>query len=345
MLQTSALSVTSAGDLDRITRQAQRAAEIVRNLLTFARQERPQRQYVDVNEWVMRTVALRSYELRVQNIRIEMDLSATLPRTTADPHQLQQVFLNLILNAEQAILEAGVGSQITVRSWREDEMIHVEVSDNGPGVPPALLGRIFDPFFTTKQEGKGTGLGLSICYGIVKEHGGRIWAASDGIYGKGAHFHVLLPVTLSDVAPSVAPADPLNAGADEAPASRRECLLMVDDEEDILEFASRALLDSGYHVDTAMNGLEALQRLAACQYDLVLCDIKMPQMDAFQLWDALLEKFPRITKRIMFVTGDVVGEETSEFLERTQAPCLQKPFELEQLLTRVRQFLDVLGTT
>jgi two-component system NtrC family sensor kinase len=341
LLQGHTVSLDSAADLDRITRQAQRAAEIVRNLLAFARQERPQRQYVDVNEWIMRTVALRAYELRVQNIRIETELASGLPRTMADPHQLQQVFLNLILNAEQAMLEAGVGTQILVRSQREDEAIHVEVTDNGPGIPPALLNRIFDPFFTTKQEGKGTGLGLSICYGIVKEHGGRVWAASDGVYGKGAHFHVLLPVTMSEIAPSLAPADAAAADVGGVGASRRESLLLVDDEEDILTFASRALLDSGYQVDTAMDGVEALKRLQAAQYDLVLCDIKMPRMDGYQLWDELVKQFPQVTRRIMFVTGDVVGDETSRFLERTQAPCLQKPFEIDQLLTQVRQFLDV----
>jgi len=341
LMQTHRIAPDMAGDLERITRQAQRAAEIVRNLLAFARQERPQRQYVDINECILRTVALRAYELRVQNIRTELALSPTLPRTMADPHQLQQVFLNLILNAEQAILEAGVGSQITLRTYREGEMIHIEVADNGPGIPPPLLGRIFDPFFTTKQEGKGTGLGLSICFGVVKEHGGRIWAESEGVCGKGARFHFLLPITLSESAPAATLAAGFAGGDGKGRAmGRREPVLLVEDEEDILEFVSRALLDSGYQVDMATNGLEALRYLQNAPYSLLLCDIKMPYMDAPQLWGKLQERFPRLTKRVIFMTGDIVGEETAQFLDRTGAPCLQKPFEIEELLTTVRHFLD-----
>jgi two-component system NtrC family sensor kinase len=338
LIQAHHMPADARADLERISRQAQRASEIVRNLLTFARREAPRRQYVDINEWIGRTIALRAYELRVQNIRVETDLSPTLPRTMADPHQLQQVFLNLILNAEQAIADAGVGSQITIRSWSEDGAICIEVSDNGPGIPPEIQQRIFDPFFTTKEQGKGTGLGLSICYGIVKEHGGRISVHSDGVYGEGASFRVTLPIVAGT--PSEETGIVRGLAGEVAAALAREHILLVDDERDILELAKRALTEEGYQVDVATDGGQALERLQSSQYDLILCDVKMPGMGGAQFWDQLTSRDSRMAGRVVFVTGDVVGEETADLLRRTAAPSLQKPFDMDELSAMVRQMLD-----
>ncbi len=193
LLQGEHLPPSSVEDLKRVEEAADRCRRIVRDLLTFARRYEPECTATDVNDLLQRTVGLRSYELEVHNIVVRWQLDPQLPLIEADPHRLQQVILNLAFNAEQALLSVGGGGQITIRSraMPGGERIRFEISDNGPGIRPEHLDKIFDPFFTTKEVGMGTGLGLSISYGIVREHGGRIWVESQ--FGRGATFIVELP--------------------------------------------------------------------------------------------------------------------------------------------------------
>ena len=188
------LDDASRRGIDTILREAERAARIVRNLLTFARKRHTTRAMVDVNLVVRETLALRSYEQRVTNISVIDALASGIPQVFADPHQIQQVLLNLVINAEQAMLTANGRGTLMVRTWQdpEHESIVLEVNDDGPGVPEDVRTKIFDPFFTTKEVGKGTGLGLTVAYAIVEEHGGRMWLTSDE--GAGASFYVELPV-------------------------------------------------------------------------------------------------------------------------------------------------------
>ena len=181
--------------LQAILHEAERAARIVRNLLTFARKRHTTRTMVDVNQVVRETLSLRSYEQRVTNITVIDALAAGIPQIFADPHQIQQVLLNLVINAEQAMLPANGRGTLVVRTWQdfERESIVLEVNDDGPGVSDEVKLKIFDPFFTTKAVGKGTGLGLTVAYAIVQEHGGRMWLESD--VGKGASFYLELPVS------------------------------------------------------------------------------------------------------------------------------------------------------
>jgi C4-dicarboxylate-specific signal transduction histidine kinase len=179
--------------LDTIRSESERAAKIVRNLLTFARKRQSTRTMVDLDRVVRETLALRSYEQRVTNITIVDALASGLPPVFADAHQIQQVLLNLIINAEQAMLSANGRGTLVVRSWHdmERESVVLEISDDGPGIAEELQPKIFDPFFTTKEVGKGTGLGLTVAYAIVQEHGGRIRLASNS--GGGASFWVRTP--------------------------------------------------------------------------------------------------------------------------------------------------------
>ena len=159
-----------------ILHEAERAAKIVRQLLTFARKRQSTRTMVDLNQVVRETLSLRAYEQRVTNIVVIDALASGLPQIFADPHQLQQVLLNLVINAEQAVLGANGRGTLVVRTWHDvnRESLVLEINDDGPGVPDEVQAKIFDPFFTTKDVGKGTGLGLTVAYAIVQEHGGRI---------------------------------------------------------------------------------------------------------------------------------------------------------------------------
>ena len=180
-------------DLEVIHSEAQRVAKVVQNLLAFARRQEPRKQYSDINDVLQKALELRAYELKSSNIEVALDLASSLPKTMADFHQIQEVFLNIILNAEQAMSEADSGGKLSIKTQRVKDYIRISFADDGPGIPDEHFDKLFDPFFTTRRERGGTGLGLSICYGIVAEHGGKIYVKSK--LGKGATFFVELPVT------------------------------------------------------------------------------------------------------------------------------------------------------
>ena len=185
------LSQNLKEDLGTIYSEAQRASAIVKNLLTFARKHAPMRQISQVNNILEDVLKLRSYEQKVNNIELEKQYAADLPEIMVDYFQMQQVFLNLIVNAESAMLEANGRGKMVITTGRNNHTVKVTITDNGPGIAKENLRRVFDPFFTTKEVGKGTGLGLSICHGIVTGHGGRIYA--EGEVKQGATFVVELP--------------------------------------------------------------------------------------------------------------------------------------------------------
>jgi signal transduction histidine kinase len=179
-------------DLNIIHNEAQRSASIVKNLLTFARKHAPVKQKGKINSIIAEVIKLRAYEQTVNNIILNTDFDPDLPETMVDHFQMQQVFLNIIINAETAMLNAHNKGVLTITTSKIDDKIKIVFADDGPGIPRKNLNRIFTPFFTTKEVGKGTGLGLSICHGIVTEHGGNIYVESKP--GKGATFILELPV-------------------------------------------------------------------------------------------------------------------------------------------------------
>ena len=206
------LDASTRRGVDTILHEAERAARIVRNLLTFARKRHTTRTMVDINQVVRETLSLRAYEQRVTNISVIDALASGIPSVFADPHQIQQVLLNLVINAEQAMLTSNGRGTMMVRTWQdpERESIVLEVNDDGPGVAEDVRTKIFDPFFTTKEVGKGTGLGLTVAYAIVEEHGGRMWLVSE--LGAGASFYVELPVAGGKLK-AIAPGELEGAGA------------------------------------------------------------------------------------------------------------------------------------
>ncbi len=178
-------------DLEMIHNEALQAARVVENLQTFARRREPKKQYSDTNDIVQKALELRTYELKTSNIEVISNLAPSLPETMVDFHQIQEVFLNIILNAEQVMTEAHGEGKLTIKTKEVKDYIRISFTDDGSGIPAEHLDKVFDPFFTTREEGGGTGLGLSICHGIVTEHGGRIYVRSKP--GKGATFIVELP--------------------------------------------------------------------------------------------------------------------------------------------------------
>lgn len=179
-------------DLKIVNDEAKRAGNIVKNILAFSRKQSEGRAVVDINENIQRVIALRNHEQKVNNIGVITDFASELPRTMANSSQLQQVFLNIIANAEQAMSEAHGKGTLTITTKRVGDTVKACVADDGTGISPENMSQLFTPFFTTKEVGKGTGLGLSICRGIIMEHGGRIYAESEP--GKGTAFIVELPV-------------------------------------------------------------------------------------------------------------------------------------------------------
>ena len=179
-------------DVDIIYREAQRAGKITKNLLSFARRHEPEKRFISINEALEKTLELSAHQMKMNNIELEVELDPDLPRTMADFHQMQQIFVNIINNAEQAMLDAHGKGKLIAGTRKSGDMIEITFTDDGPGIAEENLKRIFDPFFTTKGVGKGTGLGLSICYGLVEAHNGHLYARSK--LGEGATFIVEIPI-------------------------------------------------------------------------------------------------------------------------------------------------------
>ena len=312
--------------IDAINQESKRAAKIVANLLTFARQHQPERTVADLNRVVQDTLELRRYALRTAQVDIDVDLDPELPLTWADPFQLQQVVLNLLTNAEHALSSWPGEKRIRVATAHHGDQLVVSVTDTGPGVPTENLTRIFNPFFTTKPVGEGTGLGLSISDGIVREHGGRIRVDSQA--GLGATFAIELPLAHP---PSSTPTD---EGIPPAIVPGTKRMLVVDDEASIRHAVSIFFRSLGHVVDVASTGAEGLSRARGAIYDTILLDLRLPDTTG----DALLrelEKDGRLEARVVFVTGDTQSEAARSVLRATGREVVGKPFTFDELASVV----------
>ena len=325
LLADRSLTPDQRHSVDVISGESRRAARIVHNLLTFARQHKAEKVFADINKVLEDTLELRAYELNVRGIRIERDMDTTPPETMVDVYQLQQVLLNLVTNAEHAMASVERPQhRLTVRSRMLPNVVRIEVEDTGPGIPSDTLDVIFNPFYTTKPTGQGTGLGLSISLGIVSEHNGRIWAESAG---HGSRFCIELP-RIGNGRRS-APALP----ATMQPASTALRILVVDDEEPIRAALERYLASAGHQVVTVSSGSEAIWRAEGDEeFDTILLDMRMPDVSGKQIFERWTTEHPELVGRVIFLTGDIVSDDLQRFLGSTGRPYLPKPFEFEQVL-------------
>jgi two-component system NtrC family sensor kinase len=346
MLRETGLRDDIRDDLKHINVQAERAARIVQNLLVFAREHKPERSTINITEVVRNTLSLRAYQLRVDNISVVLDFDPNLPTTVADPFQLQQVFLNLLNNAHQAIAERGDPGTLTLRTFVGSEpngdgstpatpTVVFSVTDTGVGIAPRDINRIFDPFYTTKPVGQGTGLGLSICFGIVREHGGRIWAESE--LGIGTTISVALPLVSSRTSDDELSDDDAASRSNETAIRCR--VLVVDDEEPVARLLARLLRQIGHDPLIVDSGAAAIERIRREPFDLVLSDVKMPGMSGFELHQTIKQYNPELAARVVFVTGDMLSAATQARIAQTGNPYIAKPFAIDRLEALVRSLL------
>ncbi|HKV60581.1 MAG TPA: PAS domain S-box protein [Candidatus Acidoferrum sp.] len=314
---------------DKLYKQAQRTHRIVQNLLSFARQHKPERMPVQINQALEETLALRDYDLRMHNVRVHLDLAEKLPVTSADPHQLQQVFLNMVNNAVDAILENSTEGDLWVRTALDGDRICIEFTDSGPGVKDA--SRVFDPFYTTKPVGKGTGLGLSICYGIITEHGGTIHVRN--VPTRGASFTIELPHQVG--------ASPVytNAGQ-KAIVGRDGRILLVDRDESVLEAVGTILRARDHRVQTARNIREAQALLEKEDFDLVVADLHVADgANGGGLNEWLAGNKPALNHRLIWMCAVAPSEDAGEHIAGKGRQILQKPFKANDLLAAVDELL------
>ena len=324
LLREPTLTPSQRESIDVIRTETTRASQVVKDLLAFARRSEPQRAPLDISGVVARTVRMQQYQFAEAAVRVETDLAEDLPAVMGDARQLQQVCLNLLTNAVQAMSQTG-GGALSVRTDAVEDAARLEVRDTGPGILPAVRAHIFEPFFTTKKEGEGTGLGLSVSYGIVIAHGGSIEVADTG--ANGTTFRVTLPAVTTPAA--------ADDGAREiAPFTLRSALagirlLFVDDEPALRSGMEAFGAMRGFSVVVAADGAEALEAARSSGVDAVVCDLRMPGMDGYAFHEQLRLERPGLAARTVFITGDVVASVSRGSVSRQ--PMLTKPFSFDKI--------------
>lgn len=316
--------------VERIAEAAERSAKIVRAFLAMARQRPARLEKCRLNGVMEDALSVAGGGVRSSGAQIVMDLDASLPLVMADADQMAQVFINLIVNAEHALAELGERGKLVVRTTHDARTgdVIAEVHDNGPGIDPDIQSRIFEPFFTTKDVGAGTGVGLAFGHRIVDNHGGRLTLKSNP--RDGTRFFVRLPAVDG---PGLA--DELPHG--KAVKGKNHHILVVDDEEHVADLIRELLEVMGHEVTTAKCGREALRCIESQEFDMILSDFKMPDLDGEGFHAALEKTRPDLAARFGIITGDAMGKKVMAFLRRGACPHIEKPIDVGELSALIDQ--------
>ena len=333
LLEQKELGENDRGHLRVIHEQAERAGRIVRNLLTFARKAPAERERVDLTDVLQRTVLLMSYDLRLKDVTLEREFAPVLPDVLGDRHALQQVVLNLLTNAAQAVANNPPDRPRIVRAatWFDGKE-HLRVQDSGPGISDDVARQLFTPFFTTKEPGQGTGLGLSISYSIIEAHGGKI-SVEPAPEGGGATFHVEFPPAPAEAPPRLnlhrTPAPPSRVSRASKNTRPVRSILLVDDDQAVRRMVQALFGREGHAVEVARNGEHALELASNRPFDLIIADGRSSATGKL-LVEELAERLPHLKQRTLVATGDV-RPATDETLARLGLRYVRKPFNLRDL--------------
>jgi len=331
MLEEQLNESALAKSVAKLRSSAERCARIVKVFLAMARRQEPSRMAVQIENVIEGALEMVGYGLRSAGIEVTLDIEPELPELDADPDQLTQVFTNLFINAQQALAMVPEPRHLAIAAWLEQDMLCIRVADNGPGIPKHVLPRIFEPFFTTKPVGEGTGVGLSVCHNIMHSHGGEITVERPK--GGGTAFMLKLPgaafAATDDSAETQSPAD-----------SAGRHILIVDDEPDVADMLGDILTAAGHRIETADSGRTALKYLHEHDFDLIVSDLRMPDLDGPGLYEELQKTQPTLCARMVFVTGDTLGEAAKRFLTQAERPVIEKPFVPDDVRAVVNRELE-----
>lgn len=319
-----------------IAREAERAAEIVAKLLTFARREKPQSRPIGVNGVILKTIERRSFDLKVSRIEIQSDLDASLPMIMGNFHQLQVVFTHLINNAQQAMFENAGHGVMTIRTQQKNARVVITFADDGPGFPTEQARRVFDPFFTTREFGKGRGLGLSVCYAILRDHAGSIKAT--GGLGQGACFTIEIPIATPErIADYEEEVRKGNAAGESSESPR---VLIADSEPHVQDLLVHLLDDMGYRFDTSSSSEGMLSKIRSGNYDALIADFSMPHLDGPALLNLLKDEKPDLAERVIFLASDPTDQGVLEFTTSSGSTLIGKPFSLDTIRSALRRLIE-----
>jgi signal transduction histidine kinase/ActR/RegA family two-component response regulator len=321
-------------DLETLWQAVERCQSVVQSFLALARQQSPSRHATALNAVIGDVLVLLGHPLEADGIAVERHLTDDLPPLWADAHQLHHVVANLLTNAHHALRDSALPRhlRLTTAATADRSQVLLEVRDNGPGISPELQRRVFDPFFSTKPQGMGSGLGLPLCRSIVEGHGGTMQLTSQP--GHGTTVSVALPVATPEIPFPQAPLQP------EAAQTQPGTILLIDDEASVQRALRRLLQRSGHDITTAANGQEGLAALEARSYEVILCDMRMPDLDGPGFYRELEQRHAHLVSRVIFLTGDTLSPEAQAFFAQVDRPRLLKPFKAQDVRRVIQQVLE-----
>ena len=329
MAQTELLAETADSQetrdrAEKILKPVERCARIVRTFLALARQRDTRKDYFRIEELISDVRELLEYQFRTNDIEVLVNVTPDIPEIWGDDAQVSQVLMNLLINAQQALMEIEQDRSIEIRAAIvKENRIAITVNDNGPGIPDSIQDRVFEPFFTTKPEGQGTGLGLSYCQNVADGHGGIIEIEKLGHAGTSVKFEI--PIGVGDVK-----SDNENQQTGRNPEGSLR-ILVVDDEISLLDAIVEQITRLGYSADGYSNARQAIDTLMTDAFDIILTDIRMPDLDGPAFYEEVIAKKPLLRDRFIFITGDSLNQRASRFIKNTNALCLDKPFRISEL--------------